>query len=84
MLGPARYFRLRNRKYFNLLSGNDALGAGADGAELLVALEYGEGGVSNLHAVELALCLTHPDERSGQPAVWRGSTEHTQRGRDTD
>ncbi|TNN52559.1 hypothetical protein EYF80_037256 [Liparis tanakae] len=23
MLGPARYFRLRNRKYFNLLSGSD-------------------------------------------------------------
>ncbi|TNN63987.1 hypothetical protein EYF80_025829 [Liparis tanakae] len=23
MLGPARYFRLGNRKYFNLLSGSD-------------------------------------------------------------
>lgn len=40
--------------------------------ELLVALEDSEGGVSHLHAVELAISVTHPAEQSGQPALSAG------------
>lgn len=54
------YSQTRQRKC--RLSPDNALGPRANGAELLVALEYGEGGVSYLNAVELTLVLTHPAE----------------------
>lgn len=51
------------------LSPDDALGPGANGAELLVALEHGEGGVPDLDAVEVTLVFTHPASQSGPPAL---------------
>jgi len=59
------------------LSPDNALGPWADGTKLLVAFENSEGGVSHLDTVELALCLTHPAEQSGPPALSAEGQQHT-------